>query len=637
MRGQSNSTAEGCEPTFAQLQENKCLFNNLPFQNQSDIPNNIRTKPKHQELHLQTETLDLQTKPLLQVPATVGQKSTIIPIDNGAQRTLMHPNLFKSVQKKCKVTPVTQDTVLQTVNGDIIKEQGRFLIEKALAFDNEQPKDINVVVTQEFPFSMLLGLPELRKWNAVIIHSDDPMKEGLLLDSDINNADENEQKVSVKAVNPTTCNSRLIALNLERTIKVMPHSGVSKEIQPQIDLPQKLPISYHFNEHTDIRIQPTTIDEETQHPNMTIEIRKHSKDAVILEVINNSDNIITIEKNDIIGVATIGLEPHYTDVPKQQQKKIRIGTEIIHDDKEYVIYEINGEQCSYIAKKDLQMDDTRTNSKTIYLKKKPNAKTFCTSIYNIGQVSVDNTKDVPQLSFEYIAAAHSLPEVAEEKETPQNTDQIRKKLLEAVTIGKFGTDTTVRKRADDILWKYRHLFSRDRMDLSRVKKSVFTHDVTPLPNMPRHKRLPPFRFNKEEKQFVEKYINMLEKSQVLKRNIPSPYSLPCFLVDKADTLPTFIHDEKTTEKVTKPTPDTTKPTTEKEPIIEEEQLSPDKTETQQHLDQCLNHKMINIAPDGNCLFNAVRTSFQHQFPGLLMSNSLTLRKQTVKLGKNHCK
>ena len=96
----------------------------------------------------------------------------------------MHPNLFKSIKRKCKTIPIVKDTVLQSVDGNELPEEGRFIIKNAISFENEKPKDISVVLTKAMPVNLLLGLPELRKWNTVVLHSSDPDKEGLLVDID---------------------------------------------------------------------------------------------------------------------------------------------------------------------------------------------------------------------------------------------------------------------------------------------------------------------------------------------------------------------------------------------------------------------------------------------------------------------
>ena len=131
------------------IQEDRSVsydFSMLPFKTISNkqFPNKMKIgvknyKPK--ENVLQIEKLDIDVKPLIQVKAKIGKKDTILSIDNGAQRSLMHPNLFKSIKKKCKTIPIVKDTVLQSVDGNELPEEGRFIIKNAISFENENPKD----------------------------------------------------------------------------------------------------------------------------------------------------------------------------------------------------------------------------------------------------------------------------------------------------------------------------------------------------------------------------------------------------------------------------------------------------------------------------------------------------------------
>ena len=221
---------------------------------------------------------------------------------------------------------------------------------------------------------------------------------------------------------------------------------------------------------------------------------------------------------------------------------------------------------------------------------------------------------VQNILIESISNINSLPEEAKETETEKNTDEIRKKLLSAVTIGNFGTDPKIRQRTQEILWKYRFLFSKDRMDIGRIKKDFFTHDVTPLKTMPATKRFPPFRFNAEEKLIVEKYMKMLEKAGVQKPNQPSPYSLPCFLIDKADELPTFEHNETKNCKTDKEESNKLSTAKQNKTQQEEDESKSETINEKTNQTDKLEVKSIKIKDDGNCLFNAIKESYKYQFP-----------------------
>ena len=120
----------------------------------------------------------------MQVAAKISNQQTLVTIDNGAQRTLMHPEKFNQIKKQLKVIQLPKDSSLQSVNGEPIQEEGRYLLKNAISFTKNQiPEDLSVIVCPETPFPILLGLPQLRKWDTQIMHSQNLSKEVLIVNA----------------------------------------------------------------------------------------------------------------------------------------------------------------------------------------------------------------------------------------------------------------------------------------------------------------------------------------------------------------------------------------------------------------------------------------------------------------------
>ena len=562
------------------------------------------------------EVIDTEHKPLLQVVAKIGNNETIVTIDDGAQKTLIHPDKFKQIRKHCQYEELIKDSTLHTVNGDVLKEEGRYLIKKAISFSKDQlPEDLQVIVCAETPYPILLGLPQLRKWNSQIILSDDLSKELLIVDGFTINSPTKKKKIHAKVMPKQNPDENYINLCLQKDVKILPLSGKAFPLLHDCPIKNIQNAILDINPNLEIHVLPN-IQEATNMPDeilMELKCRHGPQPYIEMELINNSENTIVLKKNDIMGIAIIQNQ----DVikPKQSQEfikkevSLRQGSVIqdISTSNKYLIRSINDHECIITDTENVYLIDKKEDKSHIEIGIKADAIFYKIPKHDIKEVQTDHENGLHNI---FINNLNSLPEESNEIENADNTDIIRKRLLSAVTIGNFGNDPKIRQRAEDILWRYRFLFSKDRMDIGRIKKSFFTHDVTPLKSMPSTKRFPPFRFNAEEKLIVEKYMRMLEKAGVQKPNLPSPYSLPCFLIDKADTLPTFEHSEKKNNKQDAVNEKLSFSTKTKQ-MYQEENMNYNETQTQSDK---LSFETIEIPQDGNCLFNAIRKSHDDQFP-----------------------
>ena len=569
------------------------------------------------------EIINLEHKPLLQILGKLGNQETIVTIDDGAQRTLMHPNNFNKVKKKLKVIETPKDSTLHSVNGQTLKEEGRYIIKNAISFSKDQiPEDLHVIVTPETPYPILLGLPQLRKWNSHIIHSEDLSRELLIFDGYTKNSPAIKRKIHATAIPKYNKNENYISLCLQKDIKILPLSGKAIPLSYDCPIEDLRNATLEINTETIINVSPTIDKEEWDLGEILMDInyKRGPHPYIEMEIINNTENAISLSKNDIVGIATIDshLSNKTNDEKENTHKELTLRKGSIIQDigslEKYLVKSVDDQQCIITSTDNVYIINKEEDKSLIQLGIKPEAKYYHLPKHEIKEVQTTNDNGVQNILIESISNINSLPEEAKETETEKNTDEIRKKLLSAVTIGNFGTDPKIRQRTQEILWKYRFLFSKDRMDIGRIKKDFFTHDVTPLKTMPATKRFPPFRFNAEEKLIVEKYMKMLEKAGVQKPNQPSPYSLPCFLIDKADELPTFEHNETKNCKTDKE--ESNKLSTAKQNKTQQEQDERKSETINERTNQTdkLEVKTIKIKDDGNCLFNAIKESYKYQFP-----------------------
>ena len=172
------------------------------------------------------ELINLEHKPLMQVAAKLSNQQMIVTIDNGAQRTLMHPEKFNQIKKQLKIIKLPKDSSLQSVNGAAIQEEGRYLIKNAISFTRNQiPEDLSVIVCPETPFPILLGLPQLRKWDTQIMHSQNLSKEVLIVNGFTNESPKLKTKLHATIIPKQQKEDNYISLCLQKDIKVMPSSG----------------------------------------------------------------------------------------------------------------------------------------------------------------------------------------------------------------------------------------------------------------------------------------------------------------------------------------------------------------------------------------------------------------------------
>ena len=427
----------------------------------------------------------------------------------------MHPNNFNKVKKKLKVIETPKDSTLHSVNGQTLKEEGRYIIKNAISFSKDQiPEDLHVIVTPETPYPILLGLPQLRKWNSHIIHSEDLSREVLIFDGYTKNSPAIKRKIHATVIPKDNRNENYISLCLQKDIKILPLSGKAIPLSYDCPIEDLRNATLEINTETIINVSPTIDKEEWDLGEIIMDInyKRGPHPYIEMEIINNTENAISLSKNDIVGIATIDshLSNKTNDEKENTHKELTLRKGSIIQDigslEKYLVKSVDDQQCIITSTDNVYIVNKEEDKSLIQLGIKPEAKYYQLPKHEIKEVQTTNDNGVQNILIESISNINSLPEEAKETETKKNTDEIRKKLLSAVTIGNFGTDPKIRQRAQEILWKYRFLFSKDRMDIGRIKKDFFTHDVTPLKTMPATKRFPPFRFNAEEKLIVEKYM-----------------------------------------------------------------------------------------------------------------------------------
>merc|ERR1712237_52014 len=74
-----------------------------------------------------------------------------------------------------------------------------------------------------------------------------------------------------------------------------------------------------------------------------------------------------------------------------------------------------------------------------------------------------------------------------------------------------------------------------RYDIGLFRKTIYCHDSFPLPSLPLTKRFSPYPAVGAARDNLLDTLQRMEKAGVLKRNLPSPYSLPIFLAQKKST------------------------------------------------------------------------------------------------------
>ena len=196
-------------------------INNIEFQSET-IGKSYINKINNEKL----ETINLHDKPLLQVYAKFGNHDSIITIDNGAQRSIISPEKFKQIRKKLKIVPIKKDSILQSVNGDILKEEGRYLLKEAISFnENQLPEDIEVIVCSETPFPILLGLPQLRKWNSHIIHAENLSSELLIVQGSYKQSPNIKRKIQAVTLPSENQENQYVSIALSKDIIILPFSG----------------------------------------------------------------------------------------------------------------------------------------------------------------------------------------------------------------------------------------------------------------------------------------------------------------------------------------------------------------------------------------------------------------------------
>ena len=602
-------------------------INNIEFQSETNGKSYIN-KVNNEKL----ETINLQNKPLMQVYAKFGNLDSIATIDNGAQRTLISPSKFKQIKKKLKIVPMKKDSILQSVNGNILEEEGRYLLKDAISFnENQLPEDIEVIVCSETPFPILLGLPQLRKWNSHIIHAENLSSEMLIVQGFYKQSANIKRKIQAVTLPSENQDNQYVSIALSKDIIILPFSGKNTTLQPDCDTKTLKSANFEFNPQCVISVSPCDSEKDNlEETDILIEIsyKKGPNPYIDFQVINNSHHKIKIHKTDIIALASTAscLKSEHSEKSesKSENRLLRNGSIIqnVADQQNYLVKSMDENSCVITHTDNVFILEKDSDKTSIKLGIEPNSKTYTIPKGEVSKIHSSSENGICNIFIEKITNINSLPESISETEHAKNTDDIRKKLLSAITIGNFGTDPVIKKRAQDILWKHRYCFSRHRMDIGRVRKDFYLHDVTPLSTMPATKRFPPFRFSAEEKLTVEKYMKMLEKAKVQKPNIPSPYSLPCFLIDKADTLPTFEHNEKKDEEATENTEHTVNEDRNKSDPKPSEPSDP------------LQFEVINIDPDGNCLFESVRQAYKEQFPNATaLPDTIYLRDCVADLGK----
>ena len=98
-----------------------------------------------------------------------------------------------------------------------------------------------------------------------------------------------------------------------------------------------------------------------------------------------------------------------------------------------------------------------------------------------------------------------------------------------------GRNRGVRTRLFEILEENKEVFSTHRYDIGLFRKSIYCHDSFPLPSLPSTKRFSPYPAVGAARDNLLDTLQRMEKAGVLKRNLPSPYSLPIFLAQKKST------------------------------------------------------------------------------------------------------